>query len=106
MNPQVTFETHGGTLCCRLSCEIDHHTAKSIREAIDAEIFLRKPCVLELDFSGVPLMDSSGIGLILGRAEVAGAVGASVRLCGSQGEIARLIRLSGVERLPGITLLG
>ena len=60
-------EPGSGTLAAYLSGEIDHHAAQSIRREIDAQVDDRLPELLTLDFSGVTFMDSSGVGLILGR---------------------------------------
>ena len=65
---KVTFIPGSGTLAAYLSGEIDHHAAQSLRKEIDAQIDDRLPELLTLDFSGVTFMDSSGVGLILGRA--------------------------------------
>jgi len=51
----------------RLSGEIDHHSAPALRARLDALIERERPARLILDFAEVELMDSSGIGLILGR---------------------------------------
>ena len=64
---KVTFIPGSGTLAAYLSGEIDHHAAQSLRKEIDAQIDDRLPELLTLDFSGVTFMDSSGVGLILGR---------------------------------------
>ena len=64
---KVTFIPGSGTLAAYLSGEIDHHAAQSLRREIDAQIDDRLPELLTLDFSGVTFMDSSGVGLILGR---------------------------------------
>ena len=58
-----------------LSGEIDHHAAQSIRREIDAQVDDRLPELLTLDFSGVTFMDSSGVGLILGRGRHISALG-------------------------------
>ena len=65
MKPEIIKEDSRITV--RLCGEIDHHNAGEIREYIDRNIALRKPRELILDFSGVSFMDSSGIGLIMGR---------------------------------------
>ena len=54
-----------GAVLVKLGCEIDHHSAKRIRERVDRELDLARPHELVLDFSGVGFMDSSGIGLIM-----------------------------------------
>jgi anti-anti-sigma factor len=49
-------------------------------------------------------MDSSGIALILGRVESAGAVGAKVHLEGLSPTLFKLVRLSGIERIKNLTV--
>ena len=65
MSVQLSYKD--GVLTARLSGEIDHHAAREMREAIDDTAQKVKPTCLRLDFTQVPFMDSSGIGLILGR---------------------------------------
>lgn len=66
----VRFGTakNGTVLLAFLSGEIDHHTAQRMRLEIDTQVQSMMPQVLTMDFTGVGFMDSSGIGLILGRA--------------------------------------
>ncbi|HIU69644.1 MAG: anti-sigma factor antagonist [Clostridiales bacterium] len=63
----VTIKSAGDTLVVYLSGEIDHHSAVPIRQKIDDVITVNKPKYLILDFKGVSFMDSSGIGLVMGR---------------------------------------
>ncbi len=100
----ITFSRSGSTLTARISCEIDHHTAGRLRARIDRELFAERPQTLCLDFSEVRFMDSSGIALILGRVESAGAVGAKVRLDGMSPSLFKLVRLSGIERIKNLTV--
>ena len=53
-----------------LSGELDHHHAKEIRETIDFAVREQYPPVVVLDFRQVSFMDSSGIGLIMGRSRL------------------------------------
>ena len=98
------FSERDKTLTARLLCEIDHHTARRMREKIDSALFLRKPLSLVIDFSGVSFMDSSGIGLILGRVETASALGMGVRLVGLSPTLMKLVRLAGLERVKNLTI--
>ena len=50
-----------------LNGEIDHHRTESLRRELDHIIEVSRPKRLILDFSGVTMMDSSGIGLMIGR---------------------------------------
>ena len=72
---KVTFVPGSGTLAAYLSGEIDHHAAQTLRREIDAQVDDRLPELLTLDFSGVTFMDSSGVGLILGRGRHVSALG-------------------------------
>lgn len=63
----VTIESSGSLIVAYLIGEIDHHTASLIREKIDSTISFKKPSHLILDFKNVTFMDSSGIGLVMGR---------------------------------------
>ena len=55
------------TLTAYLKGEIDHHNAGALRSCIDEAIGRAFPEMLCLDFAKVSFMDSSGIGLIMGR---------------------------------------
>ena len=101
----VTFAERGRTLTAYIRCEIDHHTAREGRENIDKRMFLFRPSTLILDFGGVGFMDSSGIALILGRAETAAELGATVELCGLSQSLAKLVRLSGIERVKNLCMV-
>ena len=102
MKREVDFIKREGELAAMLNVEIDHHTAKRIREAIDTELFRERPSLLILDFSSVAFMDSSGVGLIIGRADVCREIGARVRLAGMSGSILKVVRLSGIEKINNI----
>jgi stage II sporulation protein AA (anti-sigma F factor antagonist) len=98
----VTFEWKDRVLRAKINCEIDNHTAKKVREQIDSEIHLKIPEALELDFSNVRFMDSSGLALIIGRASTMGLIGARVIVVGMSSQLLKLIRLSGIERIGNI----
>ena len=104
MREDVVFLVRDDVLVAVIQCELDHHTARRIRELIDVELFRVKPRCLMLDFSGVGFMDSSGVGLILGRVEAAGANGATVRLSGLSDSLMKLVRLSGIERIKNLSI--
>ena len=105
MKDDVTFSYGEGRLTAHIKCDIDHHTARRMRERIDRELFEKRPEVLILDFSSVEFMDSSGLGLVLGRVEKASALGAMVRLCGLSPTLMKLVRLSGLEKVRGLSVI-
>ena len=75
----VTFSAADDVLYAYLAGEIDHDAAQNLRIQLDDALLNRTPRTLVLEFGGVGFMDSSGIGLILGRQRCARTVaGASV----------------------------
>ena len=85
------------TVC--LTGEIDHHTAAYLRHAIDASFVRMRPDRLILDFSGVTFMDSSGVGLVMGRYRQMKLLGGSLRVTDVPDNIYRIFAMSGLESL-------
>ena len=95
----VEINVMGEVVTAYLSGEIDHHTARYMRETIDNAIELNMPSLLVLDFSGVSFMDSSGIGLVMGRYRNLQKTGASLHVSGTSANIYKVMKLSGIEKL-------
>ena len=95
----VEINVTGEVVTAYLSGELDHHTAKDMRESIDNAIELNIPSLLVLDFSGVTFMDSSGIGLVMGRYRNLQKTGASLHISGASQSIYKVMKLSGIEKL-------
>lgn len=95
----VNIQNTGQVITAYISGEIDHHTARSIREQIDAEVELNQPTLLVLDFSDVTFMDSSGIGLVMGRYRILSKFGAELAIIGASPNIYKVLRLAGIEKL-------
>lgn len=85
-----------------LSGEIDHHNAGEIRESIDLAVIKQRPLILRLDFGRVSFMDSSGVGLVMGRYRTVSAYGGRVEIANLSGSIERVMKLSGIERIAKI----
>ena len=102
MTKDVIIEHMGEVMRARLPRDIDHHSAKSMREEIDRALAELMPKRLVLDFSDVAFMDSSGVGLVIGRVEVAKRYGTAVELTGAVGGIMRLLRICGIERIEDL----
>ncbi len=89
------------TIFVKLPDEIDHHRAGKLAETIDEMIIEKAPEELVFDFSDVSFMDSSGIGLLIGRYRNMKCLGGNVYMQGLSGYMAKLIALSGVEKYIG-----
>jgi len=85
-----------------LDGEIDHHGAKNIREEIDEAAQRSHPDVLVLDFKEVSFMDSSGIGLVMGRYSLMQELGGQLRVVNLSGHIKKVMKLAGLDRLAVI----
>lgn len=95
----VEFKHSDDTLTAILTGEIDHHTAAEFRALIDREAERIQPALLFLDFSGIGFMDSSGIGLIMGRYKNALEYGGKVKVINAPPMIKRMMSLAGMGRL-------
>lgn len=82
--------------------DIDHHTAKFIRGEIDAAIREHNPETLILDFKYVTFMDSSGIGLVMGRYKIMNELGGEVLTANPAPYIRKVMQLAGLHRLSRI----
>ncbi|MCD8381882.1 MAG: STAS domain-containing protein [Clostridiales bacterium] len=94
----IICRTEGGRSSWRLTGEIDHHRARSLTRELEAEIDARLPTALELDFSGVTFMDSSGIALILRVSRRMGEIGGSLTLTHVPPQAARILKIAGIHR--------
>ncbi|MCD7774821.1 MAG: anti-sigma factor antagonist [Clostridiales bacterium] len=95
----ILFKSSGDMLTVYLSGDIDHHTSKELREHIDGEIQKRMPKILRLDFHDVQFMDSSGVGLVMGRCKTAGVYGCQVIVSHMPPNVARIMKMSGIGRI-------
>lgn len=95
----VRIETTDGIMHAHLSGEIDHHGAGPLRSKIDTAILQERPTALLLDFSDVTFMDSSGIGLVMGRYRLMQEAGGETEVTGVSPQIRKVMKLAGLDRL-------
>ena len=88
----IDIRSENGAAIAVLSGEIDHHSARDMRAELDRFIITMQPELMAMDFGGITFMDSSGVGLIMGRSKL-------LRECGGRLEIHNL---SGLERIVKI----
>ncbi len=95
----LEFEKQRGTMTVRLSGDLDHSTAMNIRRELDELIADPGVKRLVLDLSGLGFMDSSGIGMMLGRYRMMTNRGGSVAVRPGCAQVDRLIELSGLYQI-------
>ena len=99
----IDIKSADGIAVASLYGEIDNHNAKEIRQELDSFILSNQPKELSIDFKDISFMDSSGIGLIIGRHKLITECGGKLIVKNPQLYIKRVLKLSGIERLVKIT---
>ena len=104
-NQNIDIETKledDSTLVAFLKGEIDHHTAAKIRSLLDIKIESIHPKLLVLDFTQITFMDSSGIGLVMGRYKLMKYFGGNLKIINPSPQIKKVMSLAGFDRLAVI----
>ena len=96
---QLELTRDKGRLTAHLIGELDHHAAAPIRGQIDTAVLSCRCTRLTLDLARLTFMDSSGIGLIMGRYRLMTSLGGTLTVQNA-GKLERMIRLAGLDRLP------
>jgi stage II sporulation protein AA (anti-sigma F factor antagonist) len=95
----VELKAHRDVLIVRLTGELDHHTADDVRRQIDQELDNdRYPHVI-LNLGGLTFMDSSGLGVILGRYKRINEHNGTLVVCQLHPPIKKLFKLSGMFKI-------
>jgi len=96
------FRSGKNSLIVNLRGEIDQYAAAELKETIDIEIENSSKKNLIFDLKDVTLMDSSGIGLIVGRYKLVVSLGGKMALCNASKSVSKMLRLSGIEKVVAI----
>lgn len=79
--------------------ELDHHMAGKLREAVDRKIKSTNAVNIIFDFSGVGFMDSSGLGVIMGRYKISKMLGGRIIISGAKKQTRRILEMSGIDKI-------
>lgn len=101
---QVTFADGCLTVCP--DGEIDHHSARAMREEIDRVLFAHQPQRFVLSLAHIRFMDSSGLGLILGRLAVCRRFHCPMRLTDAGARMLKIFRMAGLQRMQDLQIDG
>ena len=95
----MSVEVRSNKLYINMSGEIDHHRAGILREESDE--VLNRTYIKEIifDFSGIRFMDSSGIGLIMGRYKKIKPMNGEIFVCNLGLSMQRIFKLSGLYKI-------
>jgi len=95
----LCYEKKKNALIIRLSGELDHRAATGIRRELDDLISQTGAKRLVFDLKDLEFMDSSGIGLIIGRYKLMRRRMGSVAVCGTNARIDQIFKMSGLYQL-------
>ena len=95
------YTVKGDCLIIHFKEELDHHLTEQLRGMIDSIIEKRRIRYIVMDFENQSFMDSSGIGILLGRYKRMHHMGGEVLVTGEDAKIRRLLRISGVYQVVG-----
>ncbi|MEQ2129214.1 anti-sigma F factor antagonist [Caldanaerobacter subterraneus] len=93
------FSKKDSTLVVKIEGELDHHEAERVKRAIDEE-YEKKSCKnMIFDLKNLTFMDSSGIGVIIGRYKKVKNNGGKVAIVNANQHLKKVIEVSGLLRI-------
>lgn len=95
----LKFDNIDDKLIVNLMGELDHHSAEEVRNKIDDRIDREKLNKLIMNFSGVTFMDSSGIGVVIGRYKKLSLKNGFVCVTDVRDSVKRVFELSGMFKI-------
>lgn len=102
MSLQMELQHHRDKLIVRLHGELDHHTADSVKVKMEEAILKQNISHVILSLKGLTFMDSSGLGVILGRYKQISAKGGKMVVCDVAPSVYRLFEMSGLFKILSI----
>lgn len=99
MGLQVELEQHRNVLVVRLKGELDHHTADIVRFKMEDAILRGRCDHVVLSLKELQFMDSSGLGVVLGRYKLVKSRGGKMVVCDAHANVKRLFELSGLYKI-------
>ncbi|WP_174734073.1 anti-sigma F factor antagonist [Mesobacillus harenae] len=99
MSLNINMEIKREVLCIRLSGELDHHTADELRVKATKALEDNNVRHILLNLENLSFMDSSGLGVILGRYKQIKHLHGEMVVCKVSPSIKRLLDMSGLFKI-------
>lgn len=96
---KTDYEQIGDCLVIHVGRDLDHHIVQKIRGKADYLIQQGNAKHVIFDFDQVDFMDSSGIGLIMGRYKKVIFYGGKTAVAGVGDNVDRIFKLSGLYKI-------
>lgn len=95
----TSFDFFDETMIITTDKELDQHNADTIRGYADKYIYSGKVKNIIFDFEDTEFMDSSGIGVIMGRYKIVNGLGGKVYVVNVNSAVNRILELSGLYKI-------
>lgn len=99
MSLAIDLDVKETVLCIRLSGELDHHAAEQLREKVNNLLSGNEIKHIVLNLEHLLFMDSSGLGVILGRYKQIKAMNGEMVVCAISPAVKRLFDMSGLFKI-------
>lgn len=96
---ELKFKRKNKTLIILITGEIDHHTSQELRRQTESALEQIGGKNIIFGFEEVSFMDSSGIGVMIGRYKQIQSLGGRIAIACPNEKIEEIIQLSGLSRL-------
>lgn len=103
---KVEYLKEDKLLLLKITEEIDHHSCEKIKKRADYEIQIHIPKKVIFDFSDVNFMDSSGIGMLIGRYKLVSMFGGKTSMINVKPSIKKVFEMAGILKLIPIEETG
>lgn len=100
---EAGYQVEQGILRIFVPQELDHHVAEKIRLESEMIIDQRQINQVDFDFSQTQFMDSSGIGVIIGRVKRMRQLRGRVTATHVSGQVYRILRMAGLTEVITIS---
>ena len=89
----------GNTLIMIITGDVDHHSSESIKQIADKRIMENNIRNIIFDFSRSTFMDSSGLGVMIGRYKLVNMAGGRIAAVNINPTIDRIFVISGLNKI-------
>lgn len=102
MSLQIEMEHGSKAVIVRLKGELDHHTAEAVKARMEEAVERGNAKHVILSLKDLTFMDSSGLGVILGRYKQITGKGGKMVVCDVNPAVYRLFEMSGLFKIVSL----
>lgn len=87
------------TLIVKIQGEIDHHTCEILKNKVDNTLHNMNGKNIIIDMNQVTFMDSSGIGVIIGRYKLVKGIGGNICIISNSPVVNKMLEFSAISKI-------